>query len=108
MTEAPAPAMVWCPFPDVVAARGAAATLLDEGLVACVNILPGMETHYAWNGAREQGAEAGALFKTNVVLLEKVVARLAALHPYEEPAVLGWRCDAAAPETAVWLGGLVG
>ncbi len=108
MTGQAVPALVWCPFPDTAAARAAAGLLLDEGLVGCANIFPAMETLYVWRGTRGEGAEAGALFKTDGRLLEKVVARLIAIHPYKEPAVLGWRCDAAAPGTAAWLGDLGG
>jgi len=108
MSEPAQPALVWCPFPDAAAARAAAGILLDEALVACANIMPAMESLYIWQGARSESSEAGALFKTDARLLEKVVSRLHAVHPYDEPAVLGWRCDAAAPGTAAWLGDLVG
>jgi periplasmic divalent cation tolerance protein len=53
-----------------------------------------------------EAAEVGALFKTDAALLDQAVARLAELHPYETPAVLGWRVDAAAAATASWLGTL--
>lgn len=110
MSEPPAPAaapaLVWCPFPDAAEAERVATVLLDEGLIACANIVPAMRTLYVWNGERGAGSEAGALFKTNAGVLEKLVVRLGALHPYAEPAILGWRCDHAAPGTAAWLGGL--
>ena len=37
---------------------------------------------------------------------EESAAAVADLHPYDVPAVVGWRCDAAAPATAEWLAGL--
>lgn len=107
-TSLPAPALVWCPFPDSASATTAIDQLLDEGLIACANILPGMVSRFVWRGERGESAEAGALLKTNVAVLEAVVARLAALHPYEQPTILGWACDAATPATAAWLGGLAG
>lgn len=108
MTGTAAPALCWCPFPDVASAEAAAATLLDEGLIACANIVPGLRTLYAWNGERGGGSEAGALLKTNESLIKKLVARLAELRPYDEPAILGWPCDFTTPGTAAWLGGLTG
>ena len=39
-------------------------------------------------------------------LLDTAVARLAQIHPYDTPAITGWRCDAAAPATLAWLDGL--
>lgn len=106
MSESPAPALVWCPFPDAAEAGRVTDTLLDEGLIACANIIPGMHTRYVWKGTRATGEEAGALFKTNADLLETLVLRLGQLHPYDEPAILGWRCDAASTGTAAWLGGI--
>jgi periplasmic divalent cation tolerance protein len=101
-----APALIWCPFPDTESAAAAARTLLDEGLIACANMTGEMLSLFDWNGERGEASETGALLKTNAALLERAVARLAELHPYEAPAILGWRCDAAAPGTAAWLGAL--
>ena len=43
------------------------------------------------------------LFKTDAAVLDLATARLAEIHPYESPAVLGWRADTAAKPTAEWL-----
>jgi periplasmic divalent cation tolerance protein len=102
----PAPALVWCPFPDEASAQAAAEVLLDEGLIACANLLPAMTSIFVWQGQRQRERETGALMKTNAELLAKAIARLAALHPYDTPAILGWRCDEAAPATLAWLGAL--
>jgi periplasmic divalent cation tolerance protein len=105
MTE-PAPALIWCPFPDAQSAAGAAKTLLDEGLIACANVVGEMVSLFDWNGERAEARETGALLKTNAAVLDRAIARLTELHPYDVPAFLGWRCDAAAPGTAAWLGAL--
>lgn len=101
------PALIWCPFPDPAIAATVASALIDEGLIACANMLPDMHSLFVWNGERGESNETGALLKTDAALLDKAIARLGELHPYEEPAILGWRCDAALPATAAWLGGLV-
>ncbi|MDE8651740.1 divalent-cation tolerance protein CutA [Novosphingobium album (ex Liu et al. 2023)] len=111
MTEAAprdVPALLWCPFPDGESAAACVHALLDEGLIACGNILPAMTAIFVWNGTRSTAEETGALLKTNAALLEPATRRLAQLHPYDEPAVLGWRCDAAASGTAAWLAGIGG
>ena len=99
-------ALIWCPFPDEDSAARVAAALLDEKLVACANLLGRARSIYQWNGERGEAVEIPVLFKTDARLLDAAVARVAALHPYDTPAVLGWRCDAAAPATAAWLGAL--
>lgn len=100
------PALIWCPFPSREAAANVASTLLDEKLIACANLLPGMLSLYEWKGERGEDEEAGALFKTDAALLDQAIARIGELHPYEQPAILGWKCDAAAPQTAAWLAAL--
>lgn len=106
MIEALGPALIWCPFPDAATAAATAKALLDERLVACANIMPAMLSLFEWVGERGEATEAGALFKTDAALLERAITRLAEEHPYDEPAILAWRCDASAPATAAWLGAL--
>jgi len=105
--SASGPALIWCPFADPDSAGQAAERLLDEGLIACANILPPMRSLYCWRGERGEGVEVGVLFKTDAALLDRATERLAAIHPYDTPAILGWKVDAASPATAGWLGELV-
>lgn len=100
-------ALIWSPFESEEAAAEAASQLLDEGLIACANIVPCVRSLYTWQGERGEARECGALFKTDAGLLDRAVARLAAIHPYETPVIAGWRTDATAPATAAWLGELV-
>ena len=97
-------ALIWCPFPDEPAARAAAGALLDERLIACVNLVPGLEALFAWSGERGEGRETGALFKTTAARLGAAMDRLRALHPYDTPAITGWTVRAEAG-TLAWLQG---
>ena len=101
-------ALIWCPFADEESAATAARQLIEERLVACANILPPMRSIYTWQGELNEGHEVGALFKTDASLLDRATARLAEIHPYDAPAVLGWRADTAAAPTRDWLRTLVG
>lgn len=96
-------ALIYCPFPDRETARAIAARLLDEQLIACANILGDIEALYEWEGERGTAKEIAVLFKTHNRLLDRTVERIAGLHPYEVPAVLGWNCDAVGREAAAWL-----
>lgn len=100
-------ALIWSPFESEDEAAKAAGQLLDEGLIACANVIPAVRSLYVWRGERGEARECAALFKTDASLLDKAIARLAAIHPYETPAIVGWRADAVAPATAAWLGELV-
>lgn len=96
-------ALIWCPFPDRAAAEKVAGQLLDEKLIACANLIDGVASLFAWNGVRDTAAECGALFKTDAAALQRAVARLEELHPYEAPAAMGWRVDAPGRAAAAWL-----
>ena len=96
-------ALIWSPFGDEDSAATVATALLDEGLIACANILPGIRSLYIWQGERGEGREVAVMFKTRVDRLEAAMARLEALHPYEAPAICGWRCDATGNAARNWL-----
>ncbi len=106
--EPQGPALIWCPFADELSAATLANQLLSEGLIACANIMPAMRSLFIWDGERGEGIETGVLFKTDAALLDQACARMAQLHPYETPAIIGWRADSAPDATRAWLGSLIG
>lgn len=97
-------ALIWCPFPDDAAALAATDALLEEGLIACGNVMPAMISRFVWHGTKHSARETGALLKTTAAHLDAAVARLAEIHPYDAPAIVGWICDAASSDTLAWLG----
>ena len=46
--------MVFCTCPDVDTAKRIADALVGEHLAACVNVLPGVQSVYRWQGAVER------------------------------------------------------
>ena len=98
-------ALVWCPFPDKAAALATAHTLLSEKLIACANIFPAIESVFEWQGEPSSAKEVAILFKTSADAMHALIARLGELHPYDTPAITGWRCDATHPATLTWLDG---
>ena len=66
-------------------ADGLAATLVEERLAACVNILPPMKSTYAWKGAVERADERQMVIKTTTDRLSALETRLRSLHPYDVP-----------------------
>ena len=53
------PALIWCLFPDRDSAEAIAKTLLDEGRIACANIMPEIVSVFVWKGERESSMEKG-------------------------------------------------
>jgi periplasmic divalent cation tolerance protein len=100
-------ALIWCPFPDAESARVAIGTLLDERLIACGNMVPGVQSLFRWQGDLGESTECGVLCKTAARWFPAAMTRLADLHPYGTPAIAGWtiRVDQG---TLAWLEGETG
>jgi periplasmic divalent cation tolerance protein len=62
--------------------------LVEEKLAACVNILPGARSIYAWKGELCDDSEALLVIKTRAARFDALRARVVALHPYEVPEVI--------------------
>lgn len=97
------PLLVYTTFPDAETALSVGEDLVRAGLVACVNVLPGMRSVYAWRGAIERGTEAVAILKTRTGLKDAVGAALKARHPYDVPIILHLPAADADPDTAAWI-----
>jgi periplasmic divalent cation tolerance protein len=68
--------------------KGMAATLVDERLAACVNILPPMESVYRWKEAVERATERQLIVKSSRQAVARLLDRLTSLHPYDVPEIL--------------------
>lgn len=79
---------VYTTYPSLVEAEKAGRAVVERRLAACVNILPGMISHYWWEGKVERGEEVVMILKTRASLAERVTAAVKELHPYTTPAVL--------------------
>lgn len=75
-------------FPSIEVARATVRTLVEERLVACGNIVPGVESIYRWQGVVETSQEVLVIFKTSAESAAAAQARLRTLHPYEVPEIL--------------------
>jgi periplasmic divalent cation tolerance protein len=79
---------VYTTYPSVVEAEQAGRTIVERRLAACVNILPGMISHYWWQGALERGEEVVMIIKTRASLAEGVRQAVKEMHSYATPAIL--------------------
>jgi periplasmic divalent cation tolerance protein len=79
---------VYTTYPSIVEAERSGRALVERGLCACVNILPGMISYYRWQGAVERGEEVVMIIKTRASLAERVGAAVKEMHSYTTPAIL--------------------
>jgi len=75
-------------FSDRQEASKIADILLRKKLIACVNILSGMESRYWWKGKIEKGQEILAIIKTRKSLVDKVIMEIKTNHSYAVPEVI--------------------
>ena len=79
---------VYTTYPSVVEAEKAGRAIVEQRLAACVNILPGMVSHYWWEGKVERGEEAVMIIKTRATLADRVRSAVKDTHSYSTPAIL--------------------
>jgi periplasmic divalent cation tolerance protein len=75
-------------YPDIIAAKKVAHSLINQKLAACVNLLPQMTSIYLWEGKIESGEELQLLIKTRRSLFSEVKNYILDHHPYELPEIL--------------------
>ena len=73
---------------DVVEARKISKALLENKLIACANILDGVQSLFWWQGKIDEASEAMMILKTKKILFKKVLAQVKALHSYQTPEVI--------------------
>jgi len=69
-------------------ARRIANALVEEQIVACVNILPKIESIYKWQGKIETDEEVVIMAKTTDENVKKAIQRIKTLHDYELPDII--------------------
>jgi periplasmic divalent cation tolerance protein len=95
--------IVFTTSPDTDTARRIARALVEEGLAACVNILPTMHSVYKWKGRIEEADEQLLIIKIVAVHFAQVRDRIRALHPYELPEIIAVPVADGLPEYLAWL-----
>lgn len=94
--------------PDEAGAAALVTTLVEERLVACGTIVPGVESIYRWQGALERARECVVILKTTAAEVDRVVERIPALHPYEVPEILALPVVAGHAGYLAWVVGNAG
>lgn len=69
-------------------AESLAEQAVTKSLAACVNIIPGATSVYAWERKIEKSQEYLMIFKTDILQAETLQAWIISNHPYSVPAIL--------------------
>ena len=102
-TRPDAPRVVLTTAPDQETAERLARALVEAGLAACVNLVPGARSIYRWEGAVQCDAEVLMVAKTIAERVPQLEGWLAEHHPYDCPECVA--LEAASVEAAylAWL-----
>jgi periplasmic divalent cation tolerance protein len=93
--------LVTAPSSDVAASIARA--LVEEGLCACGNVVPGIRSIYRWEGKVQDDAEAMLVLKTERRLVPELKLRLGELHPYQVPELLVLPVEDGLPAYLAWV-----
>ncbi|MBA2539441.1 MAG: divalent-cation tolerance protein CutA [Deltaproteobacteria bacterium] len=100
--------VVYSTFPSPDKAAEVARVLVEEQLVACVNIIPTVRSIYRWQANVQDDSESLAILKTSRDRFPDLARRLVQLHPYELPEVIALPLAAGHPPYLAWVVGSVG
>ena len=85
------------------AAAEIATTLVEARLAACVNVVPGVQSIYRWDGAIEQADESLLVVKCAAVCEEETRAAIVRSHPYDVPEVISVDVRDGHPPYVEWV-----
>lgn len=96
-------ALVLTTVPDAEQGERLVSRLVEERLVACGNLVPGLTSIFRWEGDISRETELLVLLKARASRLEALFARVAELHPYEVPELLTLPVDAGSSAYCRWV-----
>ena len=80
-----------------------ARALVERRLAACVSVVPGVVSHYRWQGELQRDEERLLVIKTRSERLDALRRALAELHPYELPELVAFEISAGSEPYLAWL-----
>jgi periplasmic divalent cation tolerance protein len=80
-----------------------ARALVERRLAACVNVVPGVVSHYRFKGELCRDEERLLVIKTRAERLDALRAALVELHPYQVPELVALEITAGHEPYLAWL-----
>ena len=104
MTKSDKYRVVLVTTPKITVARKLAKLVLEERLVACVNIVRDVESHYWWEGKVCRDAEVLLVMKTAKARLKALEEKVLAAHPYDTPEFVVLPIEVGSKRYLDWIG----
>ena len=90
-------------LPDAASAQSLAHALVESRLAACVNLLPGVQSVYRWQGVIEHATEVTLLIKTTQRHYPQLQQAIVSAHPYDVPEVIALPISDGHPAYLQWI-----
>jgi periplasmic divalent cation tolerance protein len=84
-------------------ARKIGEAVVGERLAACVNIIPGMQSLYWWNGRVQDDSEVVVIAKTRPDLVDALIDKVKSLHSYDVPCIVTLPILSGNPAYLKWV-----
>jgi len=78
--------------------------LVAERLVACVNIIDGMESIYWWENKIQEERETVLIAKTSKTRVPAVIEKVKSVHSYQVPCIIELPILSGNPDYLRWIG----
>jgi len=82
--------------------------LLDNRVIACGNIIKGVDSRFWWKGKKEKARECLLIAKTTRPLIKRLVKIVKSIHPYEVPEIIAIPIVGGYKRYLDWIGGVTG
>ena len=77
--------------------------LVEQNLVACVNLLENMTSIYKWEDKLDEDLEVVIIGKTRKSLMPKLIETVNSLHSYDCPCILELPIQGGNPDFLNWI-----
>jgi len=95
--------VIFCTFSSQAEAQTIVTGLLEKKLIACANMIHGVESRYWWNDVIQSETEVLAIMKTQKIYFEAVEQYIHAEHSYDVPEIIMLPIDCGSEPYLAWV-----
>ncbi len=95
--------VVFVTAPELQTAKKLAVGLVKKRLAACVNIIPGIQSIYRWQGRIHDDPEFLLVIKTRASAFKKLAEFIKKNHPAKVPEIISVPIMEGTPDYMAWL-----
>ncbi len=95
--------LFYCTTDSQSSANELAASIVEQQLAACVNIIPGITSVYHWDNEIQHDQEWLLLIKTTDDMSEALKEAIMKIHPYDSPELISVDVTDGLPDYLQWV-----